>query len=233
MELLEGCDLAPPGSALDAPTGAALRLRRLGPDARAACRGAAEAFIRDRFLARYGARVRHFMPTLLQLETAAGIVQGAVGIRAAGSETLFLERYLDRSVEAEIAGRFAIHPPRQRIVEVGNLAARGAGYARLLIVSLTELLLADGFEWVVFTGTPEVLNSFRRLGLVPLPLAPAAPSRMGDELADWGTYYATHPQVTAGDIRGGHARLVAGGMYRRLPRPPVHSPLGGRLAAQL
>lgn len=233
MELLEGCEREACVPAPEVPPDAPLRLRRLEPDSGSGCRAPAEAFIRERFFARYGADVRHFMPTLLQLETADGTLQSAVGMRGAASGTLFLERYLDRPVEVEIAARFAVRPRRDRIVEVGNLAARGAGHARLLIVSLTELLLADGFEWVVFTGTPEVLNSFRRLDLVPLAIAPADPARMGEELADWGTYYASRPQVMAGDIRGGHARLMAGGSCRRLLPPAVHAPLGGRRAGYL
>ena len=40
--------------------------------------------------------------------------------------------------------------------------------------------------------------------------------RMGDELADWGSYYATGPQVMVGDILAGHRRLQALGVYRRL-----------------
>lgn len=179
-------------------------------------RDAAEAFIRERFATRYGASVRQFMPTLLQLEDDAGRVHGAVGVRGAAEDVLFLERYLDRPVEAELARRLGSPVGRARIVEVGNLAARGPGHARLLIVALTDLLVAHGFDWVVFTGTPEVLNSFRRLHLSPLPLGEADPARMGDELGDWGSYYDSHPQVMAGDIRAGHERLVRQGAYQRL-----------------
>ena len=90
--------------------------------------------------------------------------------------------------------------PREEIVEVGNLAAFGSASARLLIVALTDLLVARGFRWVVFTGTPALLNSFRRLAPEPLALAPADPARMGEELADWGSYYASRPQLMAGEI---------------------------------
>jgi len=54
---------------------------------------------------------------------------------------------------------------------VGNLAADSPGAARLLIVALTDLLVALGFRWVTFTGTPPLLNSFQRLGLTPSPTA--------------------------------------------------------------
>lgn len=194
----------------------ALTLRTLTRSRSGGPRSPAEAFIRERFAGRYGASVRQFLPTLMQLEDDAGRIHGAVGVRSAAEETLFLERYLDRPVEAELARRLGSPVERTRIVEVGNLAARGPGHARLLIVALTDLLVSHGFDWVVFTGTPEVLNSFRRLHLTPLPLGEADPARMGDELRDWGSYYDSHPQVMAGDIRAGHERLVSQGAYQRL-----------------
>jgi hypothetical protein len=103
---------------------------------------------------------------------------GVVGLRSASHAPLFLERYLSQSIETLIASRHPRHAPsRGQIIEAGNLAAGNPGTARLLIVALTNLLVA-------FTGIPGLLNSFRRLGLTPLPLAPATPQSMGDELAD-------------------------------------------------
>lgn len=203
-----------------------LTLRMLARSRTSANCAAVEAFIHECFAARYGARVRHFMPTLLQLEDDTGTRHGAVGVRGAALESLFLERYLDRPVEEEIARRSGIVPDRERIVEVGNLAALGAGHARLLIVALTSLLVAQGYDWVVFTGTPEVLNSFSRLDLGPLPLGEADPARMGDELADWGSYYDSHPKVMAGNIRCGHERLLGLGVYQRLAHQPLYSVTG-------
>lgn len=180
-----------------------------------------ENFIRERFADRYGAQVRHFMPTLLQLEDEHGTRHGAVGVRCAAAEPLFLERYLDRPVEAEIARRSGAIAARSQIVEVGNLAARGAGHARLLIVALTSLLATQGYDWVVFTGTPEIQNSFSRLDIGTVPLADADPARMGDELGDWGSYYDSHPQVLLGNVRRGHASLLSTGVYHRLACQPL------------
>lgn len=206
----------------------ALTLRALGRSQGCAGSAAAEAFIRERFAARYGARVRHFMPTLLQLEDDSGMRHGAVGVRSAALESLFLERYLDRPVETEIARQSGFSPARERIIEVGNLAARGDGHARLLIVALTALLVARGFDWVVFTGTLEVRNSFSRLDLGPFPLGEADPARMGDELADWGSYYDSHPMVMAGNIRRGHERLLNMGVYHQLAHQPLYSVTEGQ-----
>lgn len=175
-----------------------------------------ENFIRVRFAEHYGAKIQHFMPTLLTLEHQTGQLQAALGIRPAAAGELFLERYLACPVEQEITARNGRYLQRREIVEVGNLAALGAGHARLLIVALTDVLVALGFRWVAFTGTATLLNSFQRLGLSPLALGRADPACMGEDLSDWGRYYATRPQVMVGDIHAGHQRLQAMGLYRRL-----------------
>jgi len=175
-----------------------------------------ENFIRVRFAEHYGAKIQHFMPTLLTLEHQTGQLQAALGIRPAAAGELFLERYLARPVEQEITARNGRYLQRREIVEVGNLATLGAGHARLLIVALTDVLVALGFRWVAFTGTATLLNSFQRLGLSPLALGRADPACMGEDLSDWGRYYATRPQVMVGDIYAGHQRLQAMGLYRRL-----------------
>ncbi|GAA4412318.1 thermostable hemolysin [Quisquiliibacterium transsilvanicum] len=176
-------------------------------------RASVEAFIRRRFAERYQAKVRHFMPRLLGLESGDASLHGAVGYRSAGEFPLFLERYLDVPIEQAIGQRFDRPVARDEIVEVGNLAAAGVGTARRLIVALTDLLAAEGFRWVAFTGTATLLNSFLRLGLSPCVLGLADPARVGDELPDWGTYYDDGPQVMAGEILGGHQRLSKLGVY--------------------
>ena len=163
-------------------------------------RAGIEAFIGERFAAQHQARIRHFMPCLLSLEDSSGQLLGAVGLRSAASGPLFLERYLEHPAEHVIAARqVANAPQRAQLVEVGNLAAGSPGAARLLIVALTDLF-----------------NSFQRLGLTPVPLGPANPDCVGDELADWGSYYDNQPHVMAGDIYAGHQRLLQLGAYPRL-----------------
>ena len=49
----------------------------------------------------------------------------------------------------------------------------------MLIVALTRLLATEGVRWVGFTGTPALINSFRRLGIALHGLAPADPRRLG------------------------------------------------------
>ncbi len=176
-----------------------------------------ENFIGDRFAEHYGARIRHFMPCLLGLYDHQQQLQAALGVRCGQSGALFLERYLDAPVEQRIAElNGGSQPARGVIAEVGNLASLGAGHARLLIVALTDLLATAGFRWVAFTGTSLLLNSFQRLGLSLLHLGAADGQRLGEELADWGSYYATQPQVMVGDVFAAHQRLQSMGVYRQL-----------------
>ena len=181
----------------------------------AARRAAVHDFIRDRFAAHYQANVRHFMPCLFGLEADDGSLHGAVGCRSAAVQPLFLERYLDEPIEHVIAARSGEAVERADVVEVGNLAARGAGMSRLLIVALTRLLATEGVRWVGFTGTPALINSFRRLGIALHRLAPADPSRLGADRDEWGSYYDAGPQVMVAEVPGADRTLATAGTYRQ------------------
>lgn len=171
-------------------------------------RAAAIDFIRRRFNQAHQARVSHFMPQLFGLQAQDGTLYGAAGCRRADKGALFLERYLDVPIEQAIFERSGTQVERHQIVEVGNLAAEGLGTARTLIIQLTRQLAQQGFRWVTFTGTQEVLNSFHRLGLLPQSLGLADPARMGESLADWGRYYDSAPQVVFGEILPAHRQLA-------------------------
>ncbi len=159
----------------------------------------AEQFIRKAFLDHYQADIHHFAPNLMMLESGPRIVATA-GWRCAGEDQLFLETYLDDPIEAAVA-RLARQPvKREAIVEVGNLAADRPGGSVELILTLARHLDQLGYEWVVFTATRELIGIFRRLGLPPLALATADPSRLGDQASAWGSYYDSQPVVVAGRI---------------------------------
>ena len=108
------------------------------------------------------------------------------------------------------------------MVEVGNLAALAPGAARVLIIALTHYLAAQGFTWVVFTGTAMLLNSFQRLALSPVDLGVADPARLGEQQAEWGSYYATRPRVMAGYITEGLAQLHQRQVFQRLGYQPLY-----------
>jgi hypothetical protein len=176
-------------------------LERIGPahPHRASC----EQFIATEFRRAYGACIEHFSPYLLGVRDSQARYRAAAGYTPAGSRPLFLEQYLDASIDSELA-RLRRHPiRRESIAEVGNLASRSAGMARVLIPLLACYLHRLGYEWVVFTATREVRNTFARLGLYPLAIARADRARRVARGAAWGRYYARDPSVMAGKISHG------------------------------
>lgn len=173
-----------------------LRLHGVGDAGRAEV----ERFIRAVYAERFGATLRHFAPCLVSLRDGDGQIVAAAGYRFADTQPLFLERYLDEPVEAALACHAAAVPPRSDIVEVGHLAAARAGEGRRLILLLGPHLAARGAQWVVSTLTEELRQLFVRIGVTPLALGLADPARLGDDLADWGSYYTHHPVVLAGHL---------------------------------
>jgi len=168
-----------------------------------------ERFIHQSFARSYGADVRHFLPRLLSLHRDDASLLAAFGTRPAAAGRLFLETYLDQPIQRVLSDRLGTAIRRDQVVEVGNLAAQ-PGSTRLMIAALTALLYGEGFRWVVFTGAPQLHNSFLRLGLEPLVLGPADKKRLpAADREGWGSYYDQGPHVFAGDIQHG-LRLLLG-----------------------
>ena len=167
-------------------------------------RAEVESFIHDTFDLAYGADVRSFMPRLLAVTLKDGDLMAAFGVRSAGDEQLFLEKYLDLPIEQAIEQKAGVRLDRSKIVEIGNLAAIYPGGVRWMIVALTVMLYEEGYEWVTFTGTSALRNGFHRLGLHPIELCPAGAERLSDEeRSRWGSYYDNKPVVMCGNIRQG------------------------------
>lgn len=184
-------------------------------------RSQAEDFVHRRFLSAHGADIRQFMPELLTMRNYHGALNAVAGIRLGEHGPLFLEQYLEAAADTLISRVTASPVERRQIVEVGNLASINTGNARLIIVAVTWLLHLRGLEWVVFTGAHSLINSFRRLGLEPQSLGDADPNRLGDSLAQWGTYYEQKPQVFTGNIRFGFEQLQRNGVIARLGFPEM------------
>jgi len=159
-----------------------------------------EAFIRRGFEDAYGSQLAQLMPEIMVLRRHSEIA-AACGLRAAATDRLFLEVYLDGPVEAVLAAAAGPSVARADITEVGNLVIAQPGYARRLIVHLAACLYSRGCRWVVFSAVPTLCNSFRRIGIPLLTLAPADASRLSAaERARWGTYYDHLPVVTAVNV---------------------------------
>ena len=167
------------------------------------------AFIQECFRLDYAAEIEIYAEHLIALIDAQNRVKAAVGYQAASSGPLFLEQYLDQPIEQRLSQASGSAVRREQIVEVGNLASRSSGWTRQIIMALAPFYYRQGFEWLVITVTPRVLNSFHKLGvgLELLPLAAADPSRLQQDSARWGRYYQEQPLVMAGHIGKGISRL--------------------------
>ena len=178
-----------------------------------------EAFIQQRFRKAHGADIRHFMPELFGMSDASGALCAVVGVRRGSAVPLFLEGYLDEPIDPLISAAAGQTVDRTAIVEVGNLAASDTGSARMSIIAMTCLLAMGGLEWVAFTGSLGLVNSFHRLGLQPVTLCAADPARLGDDRHAWGSYYESKPWVHVGNIRSGFIHLRNTGLFSRLGLP--------------
>jgi hypothetical protein len=158
----------------------------------------AEAMVQQVFQQSYAARLKTFYPFLLGIKGPDGEYRAIAGIRP-GSQPLFAEHYLDDPVEDLLA------VPRKDVVEVGNLATHGSGEIRWIIAAVTAFLHGAGFRRVLFTITPLLRNSFRRMGLPLHHLADARQECLPKNMAeDWGAYYDSEPVVCYGRIAIGY-----------------------------
>lgn len=167
-----------------------------------------EEFVRRVYARRYGARIASFAPILVSLQDEAGTTIAAAGYRGAQGGPLFLERYLSQPIEAELATHAARAPSRREIVEIGHLTAERAGGGRQLMVLIGPHLAQQRFRWVVGTLTRELRHLLVRMGITPLALGAADPASLGEEAADWGSYYAHQPLVLAGELQPALRRLA-------------------------
>lgn len=167
-------------------------------------RAGLEHYIHDRFAREYGANINQYMPFLIRygsdIETCA-----AVGFRAASSHRLFLETYLDNTIERKLMDISGLDISREKIIEVGNLAATKHGASAPLFGALACFLDRIDYEWVVICATPTVQNVFSKLQIPLIRLAEACKERLpADQQILWGNYYDCRPLVMAVHVRTAH-----------------------------
>lgn len=171
-------------------------------------------FIQRRFRQAYDALPTLRIPRLLALTTRQGSLLAAVGVRNAAAEPLFLEDYLDASIDQLIPA--AVTPARGQIAEIAHLAGVEAGVSRFLFPALTVWLKDRGYRWVAFTGTDQLRNSFQRLGIDIHAVASANPERLADGGAGWGRYYDNHPMVMVANVDDSFRALRSSGLLARI-----------------
>lgn len=173
-------------------------------------RASLERYIAECFERSYGAVITHFADTLLALRDADGHWMAALGYSLPASRSeVFVEQYLDCPLEQALTRVIREPVSRGALAEVGNMAATSSGMGRALIALATRHLYARGLDYVVFTATRALSNSFLRLGIALHPVAPADPARLRDGEARWGSYYRNKPTVMVGRIETGLHTLSA------------------------
>ncbi len=134
--------------------------------------------------------------------------RAALGYRRASAEALFLESYLDQPIEQAVSLAFGRPIQRERIVEIGNLAADNV-WAMIALWGAAANDLGGASEVVVATLTAPLRRMFARIAVPVHELAPADPARLGPTAAEWGSYYESDPRVCAGSISEGQRAIAA------------------------
>lgn len=166
------------------------------PDA--ADRAEVEQFIRDVFFQVCAAKIKIYLPSLISLRNLNGKIIAACGIRDAGTKPLFLEHYMNTSVEQRLSTQIGAPVVRNDIVEIGNFSVAEMGWSRQLISTIYDQLYATSKQWAIFTAVQVVRNALIKSDINPKILCDADINKLPiSERSDWGAYYEQNPQVMA------------------------------------
>jgi hypothetical protein len=175
-----------------------------------------EQYIHDRFAREYNASINKFMPFLVKLNTNLQIY-AALGFRTASNSRLFLETYLEQAIENELAAITGLEIRREKIIEVGNLAASKPGSSAPLFGAMACFLDRVGYEWAVICATTTVQNVFSKLQIPLIGLAEAnAEALPEDQKPLWGSYYQTRPLVMAVHVKTAHRCIRESALGKRM-----------------
>ena len=116
---------------------------------------------------------------------------------------IFLEQYLEATIQHAISSKYNETVSRQKVVELGNLSSAKKGFSEVLFILIAAILHEAGYEWVVFTATHQVQQLVDKLKLDTLELCDANPLKLADKGQSWGHYYDNKPKVLAGNLRYG------------------------------
>lgn len=162
-----------------------------------------ENFISETFAEHYEAKLLNFYPHLMGAYDDQQQPYAAIGYRKADEQALFLEQYLDQSIESLLLN----YPEeksqntllqRKHIVEIGNLATSKRGACQHLFQLLAQFFHQSQLRWVVFTGTRTVRLLVKRLRLKTYELSKASAQQLEmTSLDSWGHYYEQQPVVMA------------------------------------
>ncbi|MCB9982187.1 MAG: thermostable hemolysin [Rhodospirillales bacterium] len=160
-----------------------------------------EDFIKAIYKKSYDADIEVSYPVLMSVRNASGDILAAVGFRYAEDEALFLEHYTQEPIET------LLNCPREKIVEIGNLASAGQGASAFLFAALASYLNNKDIRYATITGTDFLHRYFERAGLEPRKICDADIKSVQQDGQNWGSYYDTQPRVLVGSVETGVKRL--------------------------
>jgi len=193
-------------------------------------RDSAECLIKDTFKATYNAEVKDFLPLLIAAKNNEKL-DAVIGVGGAVNAPLYLESYLNLSIETEINKHCNLTVQRKNIVEIGNLVANRGGVSRQLFIVLALALKKIGIEWVSFTATPHVELLLQKLTFEPIEICAAQEISVVNGQSNWGTYYGSVPKVCIGNVNHACERLKQAPLIKKMNAQL--SPAIERLAEQL
>jgi hypothetical protein len=155
-----------------------------------------EQFIQKGFNQKYDANVQINTPYLISL--TQGQLKAALGLRSA-REQLFSQQYLSLPIVELLAPLKLVIRPSE-IAEIGHLFSNAKMFTIPLMLVTAIALQMHGFKFMVFTGTEHVIKLIKKTGVVTHFLASADQTKLISSTNDWGSYYASNPQVVAIDL---------------------------------
>src|SRR5258707_11202199 len=173
-------------------------------------RPSAEAFIKNTYSTRYGARLETFPSRIIVLLDHRDEILCAAGLRFL-DDGFFSERYLDTPIEDVVSAISARAVNRSAIFEVTTLASRAPLATAEFIAAIGNFGEKAGFEWSFFTLTRRLHLMVSRLGIIPTLIAEADRRRIVDS-ERWGSYYACQPKVYA--VASRRLKMSCGGSQR-------------------
>jgi len=170
-----------------------------------------ENFIREKYQQVHQAKISTFSSTLFAGYHGAEM-QVVIGMQHLNQAYAFLEQYLDEPVENTLSKLSQTQISRDKVVEIGNLAALDMDKAKLMAAFLVFHLSQQRIEWAVCTGTAAVRYVLQQMGLRFHVLEKADPQVLGKAQHLWGSYYQQKPYVLAIDVA--EALQVARQLYQ-------------------
>ncbi|MFC8128443.1 thermostable hemolysin [Streptomyces sp. NPDC057302] len=167
------------------------------------------------FGTRFGAQVApnpdQFIAYVGQQDGGPEEVEACIGISFPENGPIFLERYLDGTIEDALCEAAEQEVRRHQIVQLGSVASLKNMAGAEIYRALPLIQACLGRSYAVMTMTNRSAALAKRLGLITHRLCDADGTRLGaEELARWGTFYDQRPAVRWGRLADHSQQLVTG-----------------------